>query len=91
MKVAYLLALLSGSLLAQSPPAIIQGIPVSPAKGISVPPGANIPPEMMARMAAGQPSSSSSTSSQKDPEAYRADLLSKLKFDRTPSGIQNAK
>jgi len=37
-------------------------------------------------MAAGQPSSSSS-SSQKDPDAYRAELLSKLKFDRTPSGI----
>ena len=81
MKVAYLLALVSGSILAQTPSSVIvRGIPVSPGSP-------NLPPEIQARMAAGASPPAATDSSKKDPEAYRAEVLGKLKFDRTPSGI----
>ncbi len=82
MKVVTLLALFPALLLAQTAPlVIIPGIPVRPSAGEMVIPSGVKP----APAAAGQPGSA--PTAQKDPELYRAGLLSKLQFDRTPSGI----
>lgn len=82
MKVVTLLALLSVPTLAQtSPSVIIPGIPIHPPGGEK-----GLPPGVQAALVPkGQPGPA--TAAQKDPEAYRAGLLAKLQFDRTPSGI----
>ncbi|MGC6567872.1 MAG: hypothetical protein ACON38_19935 [Akkermansiaceae bacterium] len=86
MKVFSLLALISLPLGAQTSQPV-------PATSIRVPAGAagiELPPEVQAAMArAGDPGkpAAAPSSSQKNPEAYRADLLTKLTFNRTPSGI----
>jgi len=84
MKVVSLLALLSAPLWAQKlPSVIIPGIPMGPAAA-----GQPAPPEVIAALArAAEAQTNPGASTQKDPEAYRAELLAKLKFDRTPAGI----
>lgn len=85
MKVVPFLALMSLPAGAQSPPVQLNSIRIP----IEVN-GGELPPEIraaMARSSSTQPPSGGTASTLKDPEAYRADLLSKLKVDRTPSGI----
>lgn len=81
MKVVTFLALLSVPLLAQQPFGII--IP-SESSG-------NVPQEIIEQMQAGATgdpaAAAAAASAQKDPEAYRTELLAQLKFDRTPAAI----
>ncbi|YCM44042.1 hypothetical protein V2O64_22290 [Verrucomicrobiaceae bacterium 227] len=95
MKVVTLLALLSTPAWAQSSPrVIIPGIPITPSGG-----SAKVLPQVrtfVVNSADGQlqptavsaaAAAAAAAGAPKDPEVFRTELLAKLKFDRTPSGI----